>query len=228
MGLWQNLGIDKGGAIMKTILMSIRPQHTCNILNYLKTIEIRKKFPSDYVGWVYICNTKDKDLLCRIDNEWNTIRVIRGAKLKSVFAGKVVARFWCDKVEEIKCIHNSFAIERYITDTLNVGELMVESCVSFQQLKEYLYYSNGYAIHITKLEIFDKPKELWQFKTLKNAERYKHDLEQAYKDDYEIGTRIAEGIANDDECANCVELTELSEGYYGLQKPPQSWCFVEI
>lgn len=44
---------------MKAILMSIRPQHMAKILNGKKTIEIRKKFPKDYVGWVYIYCTKD-------------------------------------------------------------------------------------------------------------------------------------------------------------------------
>ena len=114
------------------------------------------------------------------------------------------------------------------TKTLDKNELPRLSCLSHKDLDNYLQGENGCAIHITKLEIFDKPKELWQFKTPTNAKRYEKDLEQAYEDDYEIGTRIAEGIANDDECANCVELTELSECYYGLQRPPQSWCYVEV
>ena len=41
-------------------------------------------------------------------------------------------------------------------------------------------------------------------------------------------TRLYEGYENDDECANNVELTELIEFTYGLQKAPQSWCYVEI
>ena len=32
---------------MKAILMSIRPQHACNIMNGIKTIELRERFPSD-------------------------------------------------------------------------------------------------------------------------------------------------------------------------------------
>ena len=45
---------------MKAILMSIKPKYVAKILNGEKTIEIRKKFPKDYVGWVYIYCTKDK------------------------------------------------------------------------------------------------------------------------------------------------------------------------
>ena len=214
--------------------MSIRPQYVAKILNKEKTIEIRKKFPKDYVGWVYIyCTAEDKNGYLIRNRSTKKCEFTYNGFVKSVCWSanrKVVARFWCDKVEDIECIasDNGFAIERYITKELSVVDIMEKSCLYFEDLKDYLYYSNGYAIHITKLEIFDKPKELWQFKTPKNAEKFKRDLDKAYEDDYEIGTRIAEGIANDDECANCVELTELSEGYYGLKKPPQSWCYVEV
>ena len=46
----------------KSILMSIQPQWLAKILNGEKTIEIRKKFPKDYVGWVYIYCTKGKPI----------------------------------------------------------------------------------------------------------------------------------------------------------------------
>ena len=42
------------------ILMSIRPQHLCHILNGDKTIELRTRFPKDYRGWVYCYCTKTK------------------------------------------------------------------------------------------------------------------------------------------------------------------------
>ena len=48
---------------MKAIMMSIRPRHVRDILNGDKIKEIRKRFPSDYRGWVYIYVTKGKELL---------------------------------------------------------------------------------------------------------------------------------------------------------------------
>ena len=45
---------------MKAILISIKPYWVAKILNGEKTIEIRKRFPKDYVGWVYIYCTKGK------------------------------------------------------------------------------------------------------------------------------------------------------------------------
>ena len=133
---------------MKAILMSIRPQHVANILNGIKTLEIRKKFPKDYVGWVYIYCTKDKKYANLIN---------RGGFL----TGMVVARFWCDKVETI---HRFLVPEQcYMTYDLDSGDLLQKSCLSFKELDDYLLGGNGYAIYTTNLEIFDKPKEIKEF-----------------------------------------------------------------
>ena len=152
---------------MKAILMSIRPEWVAKILNGEKTIEIRKRFPSDYVGWVYIYCTKDNELLCQIDNEWNTIKVVRGAKLKSIYNGKVVARFWCDKVEQIifgTTLYNDLG---FFTCDLHDFDLYKQSCLTKKEMQNYLKIKpnglSGYAIHITNLEIFDKPKEISEF-----------------------------------------------------------------
>ena len=139
---------------MKNILISIRPQYVAKILNKEKTIEVRKRFPSDYVGWVYIycCKQRKNEIGCHINYE--------------KVDGKVVARFWCDKVEEIK---PQFTKDNkgvsYITETKSYIELCNESRLLSYKLNNYLLSKNGYAIHITKLEIFDKPKEIREFET---------------------------------------------------------------
>ena len=95
---------------MKAILMSIRPKWVAKILNGEKTIEIRKKFPKDYVGWVYIYCTKENSNFLHnncIDIWWVEDRDFQkknkrlGLEQQSILNGKVVAIFWCDKVEEI-------------------------------------------------------------------------------------------------------------------------------
>ena len=151
---------------MKAIMISIKPKHTCNILNGLKTIEIRKKFPKDYIGWVYIYCTKNgtdcygmpTDLVdyrgCAIYNKFKLMP--KGRKLcyednQPRLNGKVVARFWCDKVEG--------------TYNFYEEEICSLACISKQEYFDYLGYDEGKAIHITKLEIFDKPMELGEFET---------------------------------------------------------------
>ena len=121
---------------MKTILMSIKPKWVAKILNGEKTIEIRKKFPKDYVGWVYIycCKQRKNEIGCHINYE--------------KVGGKVVARFWCDRVDEF-----------YDFD----DDLCEQACLDRGEMLGYLGDKKGYAIHITKLEIFDKPKEISEY-----------------------------------------------------------------
>lgn len=143
---------------MKAILMSIKPRFAQLILGKTKTIEIRKRFPKDYVGWVYIYHTKAKN-----PNEW---LIPAGAKRtkENDCSGKVIARFWCDNVEEIKM---NLGCD-FFTKTLNEEEIKKQACLNTTQLEEYLFTKIGnfkcaYAIHISQLEIFDTPKELNEF-----------------------------------------------------------------
>lgn len=136
---------------MKTILMSIRPRHVKNILNGEKTIEIRKKFPKDYVGWVYIYNTKTtKEGVLKLAYIGNNLEFILSYDKTSKYQGKVVARFWCDKVEEIDHWYS-------IMPSFN------QTCLSSSEFVNYIGSDIAYAIYITKLEIFDKPKDLSVF-----------------------------------------------------------------
>ena len=193
---------------MKAIMMSIKPKYVSMILNKVKTIELRKRFPSDYVGWVYIYVTKALPHLSKTyvgdyevyddtqwDKEWLDLN------------GKVVARFWCDKVEEIT-YYPKKPFDRYGTPYRATYDLLTESCLEYDELDNYLNKNNGYAIHITKLEIFNKQKEISEFKTK---------------------LHIKGG------CKNCPQNTGLSMSYcktcdfiLPLTRAPQSYCFIEI
>ena len=175
----------------KAILISIKPKWVAKILNGEKTFEIRKKFPKDYVGWVYIYCTKDKKYANLIN---------RGGFL----TGMVVARFWCDKVEEIifgTTLYNDLG---FFTCWLHDFDLYKQSCLTKREMQNYLKVKpnglSGYAIRITKLEIFDKPKEL------KNFMIYSHT----------VG-----GVGFKGEEKQFKILKPLT-------RAPQSWCYVEI
>lgn len=70
--------------------------------------------------------------------------------------GKVVAQFDCEKVERFDVPYPAYFWE--VKDELE--HITKGSCLSLMNLHHYLKNENGYAIHISKLEIFDKPKEL--------------------------------------------------------------------
>ena len=146
---------------MRAIMISIKPEWVAKILNGEKTIEVRKSMPKcDLPIDVYVYCTKDNELLCQIDNEWNTIKVFRGTKLKSIFNGKVVAKFTLNKVEEHRPFFH-WCIEK-------------ETCLTRNEVLDYLdskdkSVSNPkrqgkvYAWHIDDLVIFDRPRELSNF-----------------------------------------------------------------
>ena len=142
---------------MKAILMSIRPQHLVNILNGKKTIELRKRFPSDFRGWVYLYCTKAKPyLIGYFGRYFITDYLDPEVKDGLVKNGLVVARVWVYNIEETITINWDTQ-----TQTLSEFELSVRSCVSIKDLNNDFVDSK--AIDISKLEIFDKPKELGEF-----------------------------------------------------------------
>lgn len=184
----------------KSILMSIKPQYVCEILNGKKTIEIRKRFPKDYVGWVYIYCTKDtKNCLGTTDEGKYDYGIYEYINYpyppKKVLNGLVVARFWCDKVKLITCgWRYEDCCNHYETNEMNEKELLKYSCLSILSLIDYLgtngkTISNivGNAIYISRLKIFDKPRELEEF----------YQTKRKYWEEKNV------------------------------QKAPQSWCYIE-
>lgn len=167
---------------MKSILLSIKPEWVAKILNGEKTIEVRKKFPKDYVGWVYVYCTKGHET-----------KHIKYVSPIHEWLGKVVARFWCDKVKYL--VEDKF--HEYYTEELEENEILKKSCLTYSQLFNYLKGKVGYAIHISKLEIFDRPKELNEF--------YNNDFEKIR--------------------FQTMRVSELQK--YKLTKAPQNYCFIE-
>ena len=169
---------------MKSILISIKPKYVAKILNGEKTIEIRKTMPKCELPIdVYIYCTKDKDDgLLRLNG-----------KRSYYVKGKVVAKFTLNKVEEIP-----WQIGAYELDKQSFSDFLDKCCLDFFELKKYLNKNNGYAWHIDNLEIFDKPKDLSEFKKcqlLWNCEPH--------------------------DCKTCRHSLSLT-------KAPQSWCYVEV
>lgn len=92
--------------------------------------------------------------------------------------------------------------------------------------KEGVVY--GYAIHISDLEIFDKPKELGDFMFADWNKGLEAALEKARKEDEKFAKRIFNGDADETEVANCEELTMLGYVMSGMvRQAPISWLYVE-
>lgn len=123
--------------------------------------------------------------------------------------GKVLARFWCDKVEEIVYDYGGL-YEMFQTSEIDCDNLNCKSCLTDNELKEYLKpkreHGNicGYAIHITNLEIFDEPKEISEISQWRDCGKCWHEEDC------------------DCDLKNCF----MTGGK--LTKAPQSWQWIEI
>ena len=140
---------------MKKVLISIHPKWCELIFNGQKTIEVRKTRPLiDMPFKVFVYETKAQ-----------FVKSIRGACTTFGYGrGKVIGEFVCDKIEKID-------IQAQITTTLSerwtFNGIAKQACLTAEQLKEYLNGGTGYGWHISDLKIYDKPKELNEFKNLK-------------------------------------------------------------
>ena len=82
----------------------------------------------------------------------------------NIYSGKIVAE--CDfEVEELRLDNDDpLGAYWYETETLSKYEVLEKSCLTDDELFDYLgEYNEGYAIHIKNLHKFDKPKELSEY-----------------------------------------------------------------
>lgn len=190
---------------MKAIMISIKPKWVAKILNGEKTIEIRKTMPKCELPIdVYIYCTKDKPYLANatelFTGKYACISNDEVSYKEHNLNGKVVAKFTLNKVEEIED-----CVDVLSTKSLDCMELLQKSCLMYEELHDYLPFRyddspRGYAIHISDLEIFDKPKELSEFRHVCELKNCK---------------------AKDKGCWYCGKHTRLN-------KAPQNMCYVEV
>ena len=180
---------------MKSVLISIRPQWVEKIANGEKTIEVRRTRPKLEVPFkCYIYETKGQ-----------YIKFIHGAHTKYGYGrGKVIGEFICDKVYSIKNRGSSFSVADEEQSVTN--EIARQSCLYYDDMVSYFGNKDGFGWHISDLKIYDKPKELGDFK------KHCH-----YKD------RNSYCLAN--ECEYYSDWTGICCNW--VERPPQSWCYVE-
>lgn len=171
---------------MKAVLMSIRPEWCAKIASGHKTVEIRKTMPKLPVPFkVYIYCTEPNTV-----DPHKYLETHCGGRIYKC-NGKVFAEFVCDRIRP----------EPEVADGLVDICLGMQSCVDPVDI---LKYANGklvYSWHISGLVIYDKPKELNEFKQC-------HKCPYGYEE--------------------CTRHEYSCNGAYNVQNPPQSWCYVEV
>lgn len=144
---------------MKKVLMSFQPKWVEKIVSREKDIEVRTKIPKCELPM-------DVYIYCTMDNKYSYA-------VCEYQRGKVVAKFTVEKIEEF--IVNKEGIETDGLCDLCFIDLPKETQLTLEELQKYIKVGNkGYAWHIDNLVIFDKPKELNEFKMWKNYGLYNH------------------------------------------------------
>ena len=180
---------------MKSVLRSIKPYWFYLICEGKKAIEVSKKAPTakDWDKITYLYCSKDM-------KSFNSIPKEHRERYRK-YLGKVGARFVCDKVIKTCgwrlrgntgwCAKRTEAEEKFPTS----------ACLTIDEIVEYAG-GEGHEVsgwHISDLKIYDEPRELSEFRTIKCTNK--------------------KGNCSDcDIKPNCIKY---------LTRPPQSWCYVE-
>lgn len=208
---------------MKSVLISIRPKCVEKIANGQKTIEVRKTAPKCEVPFkCYIYCTKPKKpkkytLHTYINSgygrkEFGVIGQWRSGKevvdvnshlpayrYNAYLAeGKVIGEFVCATVE-------SFTV-----GSLRSDDIEKLACLSYNEMISYFYKpeeldgntaKQGLAWHISDLKIYDRPKELSEFRKLCKI--------------------------NLPMCDRCEYYSTWNGRCENITRVPQGWCYVE-
>lgn len=179
----------------KAVLISIHPQWCEKILSGKKTIEVRKTRPKiDTPFKCYIYCTKGMELWGDgTGNTWRGIapdqdieEAIRLNPTLSQLNGKVIGEFMC---------------RGFMQPYSNLTIMAKYSCLTIDELNDYVKGKELYGLRITDLKIYDQPKELNEFS--------KH-------------------CNNNANCFYCKQAKFNGGNCNGrITRPPQSWCYVE-
>lgn len=204
---------------MKAILITDKPKWCRLMMNGDKTVEARKgdklykatqKLIDEYgYAQFYVCCSKAKHIkdYLQIENGKYVCNVPKD--YESELNGKVIFKFRCYKVDtyELDLFEGGLFYIRegeYVPDF----ELNENAQIDNFELLRYTGTKIGTklsVIHISDLEIFDKPKELNEFYKVGAKEEYEH-------------------IMSIDE----TQAKPYIDEFYKLTKAPQSFCYVEI
>ena len=214
---------------MKSFLISIKPQWVEKILNGEKIYEIRKTIPKEWKEylrgetsvkpapskWYIYCTNgymlydlRNEDYL-KLKNNFTLDITHKSNKYLSsnppLLNRRIVAEFTLNEIEEFDVPYPAYFYEvkdklKHITDS---------SCLTLDDLHRYLKNDSGYALRIEDLEIYDKPKELSEFRK----------INRCHYSNYEDFCCF--------ECCTFYDLGDCDGKYLKIKRPPQSWCSVE-
>ena len=176
----------------KSLITSVSPRECELIASGRQTMLVRKtrpKIETPFKCYIYKSFGKRKDCFAR--------------EIQTYFnCGKVIGEFVCDRVR--LCI--PFGLKGHLLSQ----EVYREMCLTKEQLDKYGGLKTLYGWHITEPKLFDKPRELGEFRKPCN---HINDC---------CTCKEAEFQYDGDELRGLICKREIS-----LTRPPQSWVYCE-
>lgn len=187
---------------MKSILLSIKPKYVELIARGEKTIEVRKTAPKEVPFKCYIYESRNGGHRCKHCNEKDSCYSYAPKNVGCYNgSGKVIGWFICDKVDEY---HYDYCDGVDIDD-----DTILETAIDREDINIYAKGKTLYGWHISDLKIYDKPRELSEFRKPCN---WNYDCCTCRRAKYELTKAEAKVFYGCDS-----ELT----------RPPQSWMYIE-
>lgn len=184
----------------KAVLISIQPKWCELIASGKKTVEVRKTKPKiDTPFKCYIYCTRSRSYLGRKYKELDNL----------LGGGMVVGEFVCNEIEELR--RNTI---------FNAPALYSQSCLTRDEYFGYIGNKTAYIWHISDLKIYDKPKELREFG------RYDKPIICPQVRCGKCGHWRYMRVNADEYDYDC-DCNGLLDNIVYLNRPPQSWCYVE-
>lgn len=177
---------------MKSVLISIQPKWCELIANGTKTVEVRKTFPkvdAPFKVYIYCTHSKSGNAFC---------------KGNDILNGKVIGEFVCNEIYWLIQAMSGIVIADMDWCVIDPDWFREASCLTDEEICNYLKDNDGYGWLISDLVIYDKPKELSEFHTRKKCDSCKSGYEST-------------ACIYDEKCRVPSPIT----------RPPQSWCYVE-
>lgn len=224
---------------MKSVLISIRPKWCELIANGEKTTEVRKTRPKldvPFKCYIYCTKSTESDSLWVLNEIGRSKFADKTSKIADVFGakdvggcykgnGKVISEFVCDFLEMItfqKIEEEEIEFEDDISECLTK-----DACLNIKEAFEYSHGKPLYGWHISNLVIYDKPKELGEFRIEDKAaiKMCEHRFRTGQPEDvarhggWLQGGFVCMKSGEPEWCENCLSKP--------LTRPPQSWCYAE-
>lgn len=169
----------------KAVLISIRPKWCEKIVNGEKTIEVRKTRPK-----------LETPFKCYIYETGGFVE--KDGTMTFMPGGTVIGEFMCDAIPRVNICGFWGDSGKQLDNRLK------ETCLTPEELCNYLGEKVGYGWHISGLKMYDAPRELGELRRVCPNDLYCESCAMYWK--------------NGGNCGN--------ESLH-LNRPPQNWCYVE-